>query len=311
MLNVDTDIAIVIRDYEGAVCRIILYCVAELPFHLGINKTISVLKGSKSTFIIDYGLNNLDTYSVLSTFTGKQLSAIIGALIESELLEVEFVSEYDMPILKITAGGRDFLAGKYEVSVHFLEILMDRSVPEFDEVETELFERLIELRKEIAQERDVPGFMICGDIILRRLTKEKPTDAVSLLSVHGIGEKFSESYGDRFIEVITRYTDSMKKPSSKATVMDRQLAEQKLRQIFNLDHFYDEQWETIERLLNGERVLVIEKTGFGKSLCYQFTATQLSGMTVIFSPLIALMRDQVAYLQSLDIPSGCILTLSH
>jgi len=307
MLNVDTDIETIIRDYESAVCRIILYCVAELPFHLGINKTISVLKGSKSTFIIDYGLNNLDTYSVLPMFTGKQLSAIIGTLIESELLEVEFISEYEnMPILKITAKGRDFLVGKFEVSVHFLEILMDRSIPEFDEVETELFDRLTELRKEIAQERDVPAFMICGDIILRRLTKEKPIDTVSLLSVHGIGEKFSESYGDKFIDVITGYTDSMKKPSSKATVMDRQLAEQKLRRIFNLDHFYDEQWETIERLLNGERVLVIEKTGFGKSLCYQFTATQLPGMTVIFSPLIALMRDQVAYLQSLGIPSECI-----
>jgi len=60
-----------------------------------------------------------------------------------------------------------------------------------------------------------------------------------------------------------------------------------------LPHFYDEQWQTIEKILNGERVLLIEKTGFGKSLCFQFPATVFSGTTVIFSPLIALMRDQV------------------
>ena len=75
--------------------------------------------------------------------------------------------------------------------------------------------------------------------------------------------------------------------------MDRFTAEKELKRIFGFEKFYDEQWETIERLFAGERVLLIEKTGFGKSLCYQFPATQFDGITVIFSPLIALMRDQV------------------
>ncbi len=75
--------------------------------------------------------------------------------------------------------------------------------------------------------------------------------------------------------------------------MDRQEAEIKLRQIFGFHQFYDEQWETIDLLFKGKRVLLIEKTGFGKSLCFQFPATQFPGLTVVFSPLIALMRDQV------------------
>lgn len=50
---------------------------------------------------------------------------------------------------------------------------------------------------------------------------------------------------------------------------------------------------TIEKVLNGEKVLLIEKTGFGKSLCFQFPAIVFDGITVIFSPLVALMRDQV------------------
>lgn len=75
--------------------------------------------------------------------------------------------------------------------------------------------------------------------------------------------------------------------------MNRQEAEIRLKNTFGFDHFYDEQWETIDLLFQGKRVLLIEKTGFGKSLCFQFPATQFQGLTVIFSPLIALMRDQV------------------
>lgn len=82
--------------------------------------------------------------------------------------------------------------------------------------------------------------------------------------------------------------------------------ENKLKQTFGLDRFYDDQWETIDRILKGERVLLIEKTGFGKSLCFQYPATVFKGTTVIFSPLIALMRDQVKKLTELGIAAKCI-----
>lgn len=89
-------------------------------------------------------------------------------------------------------------------------------------------------------------------------------------------------------------------------MITRQEAEIKLKRIFGLDHFYDEQWRAIERILRGERILMIERTGFGKSLCYQFPATQFDGVTVIFSPLIALMRDQVRNLCTRGIPAAYI-----
>lgn len=75
--------------------------------------------------------------------------------------------------------------------------------------------------------------------------------------------------------------------------MNRRQAETELKRLFGFDNFYDEQWNAIEMLFKGKRVLMIEKTGFGKSLCFQFPATQFDGLTIIFSPLIALMRDQV------------------
>ena len=88
--------------------------------------------------------------------------------------------------------------------------------------------------------------------------------------------------------------------------MNRAEAEIKLKNIFGLEHFYDEQWNAIERILRGERILMIERTGFGKSLCYQFPATQFDGVTVIFSPLIALMRNQVKALYRRGISAAYI-----
>ena len=67
-------------------------------------------------------------------------------------------------------------------------------------------------------------------------------------------------------------------------MINRPDLENKLKITFGLDNFYDDQWATIECILKGERVLLIEKTGFGKSLCFQFPATIFKGTTVVFSP---------------------------
>lgn len=88
--------------------------------------------------------------------------------------------------------------------------------------------------------------------------------------------------------------------------MNRQQAEIKLQKLFGFKQFHDLQWQVIEKLLKGERVLFIAKTGFGKSLCYQFPATQLNGVTIVFTPLIALMRDQVRSLKNKGIRAAAI-----
>lgn len=88
--------------------------------------------------------------------------------------------------------------------------------------------------------------------------------------------------------------------------MEREQAEGKLKELFGFDHFHDLQWKVIDSLMSDRRVLFIEKTGFGKSLCYQFPATQLEGVTIVFSPLIALMRDQVRSMQEKGIRAAAI-----
>src|SRR5688572_15202009 len=70
-----------------------------------------------------------------------------------------------------------------------------------------------------------------------------------------------------------------------------------LRETFGLDQLRVGQHEVISRVLAGQDTLAIMPTGAGKSLCYQLPALLLQGTTLVVSPLIALMKDQVERLE--------------
>ena len=71
-----------------------------------------------------------------------------------------------------------------------------------------------------------------------------------------------------------------------------------LRARFGFDTFRAGQLDIIHQLLAGNSALAIFPTGSGKSLCYQLSALHLDGLTIVVSPLIALMKDQIDFLVS-------------
>ncbi|CUH87028.1 ATP-dependent DNA helicase RecQ [Phaeobacter sp. CECT 5382] len=79
-----------------------------------------------------------------------------------------------------------------------------------------------------------------------------------------------------------------------------------LRDIFGFDAFRPGQEEIVDAVTAGENVLAIMPTGGGKSLCFQLPALQREGITVVISPLIALMRDQVRALQAVGVNAGAL-----
>src|SRR5258705_6666682 len=70
-----------------------------------------------------------------------------------------------------------------------------------------------------------------------------------------------------------------------------------LQELFGLDDFRPMQREVIEDVLAGKDVLCVMPTGAGKSLCYQLPAVMRKGLTIVVSPLISLMEDQVQQLR--------------
>ena len=83
-----------------------------------------------------------------------------------------------------------------------------------------------------------------------------------------------------------------------------------LQKYFGYTDFRDGQREVVEKILNGENILAAFPTGYGKSLCYQLPALMLPGITVIVSPLISLMKDQVDALRDQKIYAVALLNSS-
>jgi superfamily II DNA helicase RecQ len=86
-------------------------------------------------------------------------------------------------------------------------------------------------------------------------------------------------------------------PYSKKSII------RKLKENFGYNDFRPNQFEAINSVLNGKDVFVMMATGSGKSICYQLPSLVTKGVTVVISPLISLMEDQVQALQSLSIPA--------
>lgn len=108
----------------------------------------------------------------------------------------------------------------------------------------------------------------------------------------------------------TRYTFGRpESPADKPALEDAYVT---LSKVFGFDSFRPLQEEIISRLLEGQDTIAIMPTGSGKSLCYQLPALLFPGLTVVVSPLIALMQDQVDALRQMAIPANFLnSTLSY
>ena len=87
--------------------------------------------------------------------------------------------------------------------------------------------------------------------------------------------------------------------------MNRQ-AVQTLKTYFGYDTFREGQESVVESILERRDVLAIMPTGAGKSVCYQIPAVLLPGITLVISPLISLMQDQVKALNEAGVPAAFI-----
>ena len=83
-------------------------------------------------------------------------------------------------------------------------------------------------------------------------------------------------------------------------------AKEALKVYFGFDSYKDGQEDVINAIMAGKDVIAVMPTGSGKSICYQVPALVLPGMTIVISPLISLMQDQVKALNNAGVHAGYI-----
>jgi len=93
---------------------------------------------------------------------------------------------------------------------------------------------------------------------------------------------------------------------TEVSINQEQFTTEILRDVFGYQQFRAGQKEIIAAILSGQDCLAIMSTGGGKSLCYQIPALVIKGLTLVVSPLISLMKDQVDQLLAYGVSAACL-----
>lgn len=188
----------------------ILSCVVRVKEMFGGNYIAQVLCGSKEQRILDNGHDKLSTYNLLAEHRTTAVRMWIEQLVGQNFLER--YGEYQQ--LRVTPAGWTILKG--DTVPRLLQPPAKKSkskkaaVGEQDAwagVDVGLFEILRTLRREVAEEKNVPAYIVFGDESLRDMARLRPTSIEHFHHVHGVGDKKADEHGERFLAAIVPYCE--------------------------------------------------------------------------------------------------------
>jgi ATP-dependent DNA helicase RecQ len=183
----------------------ILSCVARAGERFGAEHIVDVLLGANTERVRRWHHEQLSTYGLLKDTDRKILTNMVYQLIDDGLLER---TTDERPVLRLNAASREVLHGNR--AVRLLQPKLKVKKTRFDETSWEgvdggLFEALRALRRELADKRGVPAYVLFSDATLRDMARARPGSASALLNVRGVGERKLADLGERFLEEISSY----------------------------------------------------------------------------------------------------------
>lgn len=205
-------------EVDGAlvIAQKILSCVARLKERYGIGYVAAVLRGENSQEIRNRGDQNLSTYGLLKEHHVNDLRDWMYQLISQEVLIQENVEAYGrpVPILKLNGGSWQVMRGQ-RTNIRLLKPairkkgerakLSSAEAVSWESVDRDLFETMRELRREIADLRRVPPYIIFNDTTLRELARVRPSSLERMRMISGIGDSKLRDLGQTFLDVILNH----------------------------------------------------------------------------------------------------------
>ncbi len=187
------------------VAQKVLSCVVRVGERFGADHVADVLRGAGTDRILSAKHNRLSTYGLLKEYPKTVLREWIEQLLGQGFLAR---AEGAYPTLRVTDSGRGLLRGQGAVSLTRPLIRPSRKTtpaPVAPGEDPGLFEVLRTLRREIAQERGVPPYLIFNDATLREMARLRPVTDEALLRVKGVGERKQLDFGPRFLQLLRAY----------------------------------------------------------------------------------------------------------
>jgi len=186
----------------------ILSAVYRTGERFGATYIIDILRGSKNKKIWD-SHTKLSVYGIEKEFSKPQLQQLIRSLILRKLL---IKTEENYPIIKIGQKGTQFLAEKQSINLPVVvqvktKLTANKTTQKLEYDQT-LFQELRYLRKKLADQNNVPPFVIFSDIALQEMAFYYPQNDKSFLKINGVGTTKLTRFGQSFLNIIRTYTQS-------------------------------------------------------------------------------------------------------
>ncbi len=186
----------------------VLSCIYRLRQRFGMNQLIEVLRGSKSAAVVDRGHDKLSTWGVGKDKSHEHWLSVTRQLIHLGLASQDITRGSS---IRLNPAARPVLRG--EVALMLAEPRIDLHVTRRRNVSSKaplnydrkLFARLKQLRRSIAEEQDVPPYLVFNDATLAEMAAILPTSQGEMLAVNGVGERKLARFGDQFLDEIEAY----------------------------------------------------------------------------------------------------------
>ena len=186
-----------------------LSCVYRVNQGYGLNYVVDILRGKEDARIQRLGHQHLSTYGVGKDTPQEEWYSIFRQLIHLGYLEQD-ISHYS--VLRLTDAARAILKGEKKITLakartkatsnkKQIKKIKGRSIP----YDSDLFEHLRLLRKDIALNAGVPSYVVFSDASLIEMAAYLPKSMDDLLKINGIGQKKQQQYGATFLEAIQHF----------------------------------------------------------------------------------------------------------
>jgi ATP-dependent DNA helicase RecQ len=265
---------------------------AKSGFGFGLNHIVDVLRGADTEAIRQRSHNELSTYGIGSELKREAWQAIGRELLRLGLIEC---APGKFTTLALTRPGREALRQRTPIILtKQIEVVSQsrdqRARAGAIECDEALFECLRALRRKLADERNVPAYVIFSDVSLREMARNYPTTATEFRRIPGVGEQKLKDFAEAFLSEIKNYLDANSRRTFSSG-LDPLRPPRRSR-------LNDSQRETLRRFRSGESVSDISRTrGFMRSTIYdQLEAAIKSGESLEPDRFFtATQREEIAW----------------